>query len=212
MIEPIQGEGGVRVPSADYMRGVRALCDSHGCLLVLDEVQTGVGRTGKLFCYEHYRITPDIMTLAKGIAGGFPMGALVATDEVARAFVPGTHASTFGGNPLACAAAIAVIEEVLSDGFLMTVEAKGKYLRASLKDLAQRRPIIREARGIGLMQAIDLAVPAGEYAIFMLEGGVLVNCTSETVLRFLPPLVVTKAEIDRMIEVLDAVLGRSTGS
>jgi predicted acetylornithine/succinylornithine family transaminase len=208
MVEPIQGESGVRVPPLDYLQRVKALCEERGALLILDEVQTGMGRTGKLFAHEHFRTRPDIMTLAKGVAGGVPMGALLATDDVARAFVPGAHASTFGGNPLACAAGLAVIDEVLSEGFLMAVEEKGAHLRTRLEELAERHSIIRSVRGIGLMQAIELACPGAEAAMIMLQSGVLVNCTADTVLRFIPPLIVSTREIDEMIGVLDSTLAR----
>jgi len=212
LVEPIQGEGGVRMPGPGYFRELRALCEDRGCLLLLDEVQTGMGRTGKLFAHEHFGVTPDVMTLAKGIAGGVPMGALLATDEVANAFVPGTHAATFGGNPLASAAAIAVVEEVLSDGFLQQVQEKGDHLRSRLDELAGRHALIREVRGMGLMQAVDLTIPGAEVAVDMREEGVLVNCTADTVMRFIPPLIVTREEIDEMIGVLDSVLARSGGA
>jgi acetylornithine/N-succinyldiaminopimelate aminotransferase len=212
LLEAIQGEGGVRIPRSDFLPQVRDLCDRSGCLLILDEVQTGMGRTGKLFAHEHSGITPDVMTLAKGLAGGVPIGALLSTDDVARAFVPGTHASTFGGNPLACAAGLAVIGEILSDGFLAGVQEKGAYLRSRLEDLACRHQLIREVRGVGLMQAVDLKQPGAVFAVAMREKGVLVNCTAETVLRFLPPLIVTKEEIDEMTAVLDSVLSEGKGS
>ena len=163
LLECIQGEGGVRMPGSDFLPQVRELCDRRGCLMMLDEVQTGMGRTGKLFAHEHAGITPDVMTLAKGLAGGVPIGALLATDKVAQAFVPGTHASTFGGNPLACAAGLAVIGEILSDGFLASVQEKGTHLRSRLEDLASRHRLIKEVRGVGLMQAIDLKQPGAGF-------------------------------------------------
>jgi predicted acetylornithine/succinylornithine family transaminase len=206
LVEPIQGEGGVRVPPSNYLQNVRRLCNENGSLLMLDEVQTGMGRTGKLFAYEHSDIEPDVMTLAKGIAGGVPMGVLLATDTAAAALVPGTHASTFGGNPLAAAAGVAVVEEIVSDGFLANVEAKGAHLRARLEALAQRHDVIRETRGVGLMQAVDLKVPGADLVTAMRQKGVLVNCTSETVIRFLPPLIVTDDEIDQVADTLDCVL------
>jgi acetylornithine/N-succinyldiaminopimelate aminotransferase len=209
LLEPIQGEGGVIVPPSGFVREVRELCDRTGCLMMLDEVQTGMGRTGKLFAYEHSGISPDVMTLAKGIAGGVPMGALLATDKVAAAFVPGNHASTFGGNPLACAAALAVFGELLADGFLASVAEKGEHLHARLTELAGRHTIIREVRGRGLMQAVDLACPGADLAAAMRDAGVLVNCTAHTVLRFLPPLIVTTEEIDEMVDILDAVLRKA---
>ncbi|MEW6112124.1 MAG: aspartate aminotransferase family protein [Thermodesulfobacteriota bacterium] len=208
LVEPIQGEGGVRIPPRDYLRKVRALCDARGCLLMLDEVQTGTGRTGTLLAHEHFDFAPDVATLAKGLAGGVPIGALLATDKVAQALVPGTHASTFGGNPLASSAAVYVVEEVLSDGFLKSVSGKGAYLGTKLQQLAARYSLVKEVRGIGLMQAIELAVPCTDMVAAMRERGVLVNCTAETVLRFLPPLIVTEAEIDEMIVALEAVLAQ----
>lgn len=206
MVEPIQGEGGVRVPPAEYLESVASLCRSRGCLLILDEVQTGMGRTGRLFAHEHFGFTPDIMTLAKGIAGGVPMGALLATNEVAGSMGRGSHASTFGGNPLAAAAAVFVINEILSAGFLQTVVERGAHLRERLTELAGRHAIIGDVRGIGLMQAVELKIPGTPLANAMRERGILVNCTAETVLRFLPPLIVTDGEIDAMITCLDAVL------
>ncbi len=211
LIEPIQGEGGVRVPPSDFLRNVRSLCDSRGCLMILDEVQTGIGRTGKLFAYEHSGITPDVITLAKGIAGGVPMGAILATDRVAESLGRGTHAATFGGNPLASAAALAVLKIVLSDGFLPEVNRKGLHLRKRLEKLAEQHSLIRDVRGIGLMQAIDLAIPGADLSKDLLAEGVLVNCTADTVLRFLPPLIVSNEEIDEMTERLDYVLRMAAG-
>lgn len=208
MIEPIQGEGGVRMPPTGYLNDVRMLCDDAGCLLILDEIQTGMGRTGRLFAYEHYGIRPDVMTLAKGIAGGVPMGALLAVENVAAALVPGTHATTFGGNPLASAAGIYVLQEITAEGFLHRVETTGDYLRSKLLELSERHAIVSEVRGLGLMQAMDLSIPGAEASLLMREAGVLVNCTSETVLRFLPPLVVTCEEIDELTEKLDSVLAQ----
>jgi len=206
MVEPIQGEGGVIVPPPQYLAQVRALCDLTGALLIFDEVQTGMGRTGKLFAYENFGVAPDVMTLAKGIAGGVPMGALLATNRVADAFSPGSHASTFGGNPLACAASLAVLKEVLSPGFLESVDRKGAYLRKGLENLARTHSIVREVRGLGLMQAIDFTVPAANFSTEMRQAGVLVNCTADTVLRFLPPLTVSEQEIDEMLGALDSVI------
>ena len=211
LLEPIQGEGGVKMPGPDFLHQVRTLCDDKGCLMMLDEVQTGMGRTGKLFAHQHSDIVPDVMTLAKGLAGGVPIGALLATDKVSKAFVPGTHASTFGGNPLACAAGLTVLGEILSDGFLVSVQEKGAHLRSRLEDLADRHNLVREVRGVGLMQAVDLKQPGAALATAMRDKGVLVNCTAETVLRFLPPLIVTKEEIDEMTAILDSVLSEGEG-
>lgn len=211
LVEPIQGEGGVKMPPEGYLKGVRSICDQTGALLMFDEVQTGMGRTGKLFGYENFGITPDVMTLAKGIAGGFPMGALLATDKVASSFVPGNHASTFGGNPLACSAGLMVIKEVLSPGFLEHVVKMGTYLKLKLTELKSRYSVIREIRGLGLIQGIELAVPGGDIVTNMRELGVLINCTSDTVLRFIPPLIVTEPEIDEMTRALNVALQRSGG-
>jgi len=210
MIEPIQGEGGVRIPPADYLPKVRKLCDDKGVLLIFDEVQTGMGRTGRLFAYENFGAEPDIMTLAKGLAGGVPIGALLASNRVAEAFKPGNHASTFGGNPLSSAAGVAVMNEILSHGFLDRVRIMGGYLRSRLEDLAAKHKIIKEVRGLGLMQAIDLKTSGAGLVNIMREAGVLVNCTSETVIRFLPALIVSGAEIDEMIIILDESLAKIT--
>jgi predicted acetylornithine/succinylornithine family transaminase len=208
LVEPIQGEGGVQVAPPDYFAQVRELCDDFGCLLVLDEVQTGIGRTGKFLAHEHFGFDPDIVALAKGIAGGVPMGAILATDETAGAFVPGNHAATFGGNPLACAAGLTVVSEVLSNGFLERVEAAGAHLRQRLEEIAGTHAKVKEARGYGLMQAIELTIPGAPVSEELRKEGVLVNCTADTVLRFIPPLIVTHDEIDEMINVLDTVLTR----
>lgn len=206
MVEPIQGEGGVRVAGADYFRGLRTLCDETGTLLIFDEVQTGTGRTGKLFAYEHLNMHPDVMTLAKGIAGGVPLGAMLAVNDAASALGPGTHAATFGGNPLSCAAGLAVMGEVLTEGFLRRVEETGAYLRIRLEDIVDRFESVKEARGLGLMQAIETTRPCADLSSALRERGILVNCTAETVLRFVPPLIVTKEDIDVMLKALREVL------
>ncbi|MCX5860838.1 MAG: acetylornithine transaminase [Deltaproteobacteria bacterium] len=212
LLEPIQGEGGVCMPPEGFLRKARDLCDATGCLLILDEVQTGMGRTGTFCAHENFGIKPHVMTLAKGLAGGVPMGALLAVNEVASAFVPGTHASTFGGNPLACAAGLAVFKEIMSDGFLARVKAMGTHLRLALEELAAKHRIVREVRGLGLMQAIDLKEPGAELVVALREAGVLMNCTAETVLRFLPPLIITRDEIEEMMGILDSVLSKWTES
>jgi acetylornithine/succinyldiaminopimelate/putrescine aminotransferase len=206
MLEPIQGEGGVRVADGSYFQELRRFCDSTGCLLIFDEVQTGMGRTGKLFAYELFDIEPDIMTLAKGIAGGVPMGAVLAKDSVASAFVPGTHASTFGGNPLSSAAALYVMGQITSPEFLDNVKSKGAYLHNQLNQVRHDFSVVKDVRGFGLMQAIELSMPGAEIVSEMRNLGILVNCTSDTVLRFLPPLIVSEREIDTMIAALRSVL------
>jgi acetylornithine aminotransferase len=206
MLEPIQGEGGINVPTADYLRQVREICDRHGLLLILDEVQTGLGRTGKLFAYEHFGIAPDLMTLAKALAGGAPIGTMLAKEEYAAAFTPGTHGSTFGGNPLMTTAALAAVRTLLEDGLLDQAVATGDYLLTALKTLGKKYTFVTEVRGIGLMIGMGLAIPAGDIVKKGHERGVLLNVTHDTVLRFVPPLVVSKAEIDEMIGILDGIL------
>ena len=207
MLEPIQGEGGVVVPSADYFREVRRLCDENGLLLIFDEVQVGIGRTGKMFAHEHFGVTPDIMTLAKALAGGAPIGCMLAREEIAAAFSPGTHGSTFGGNPLVTAAAVAVLRAIEEEGLLNRCEEMGEYLLGELEALKRRFPaLIIDVRGIGLMIGMEMAVPAGDIVKKGLERGVLLNVAQDKVMRFVPPLVVTKAEVDEMIGILAGIL------
>jgi len=207
MLEPIQGEGGVNIPAPDYLAQVRELCDRHGLLLILDEVQVGMGRTGKLFAHEHFGITPDIMTLAKALAGGAPIGTMLAKDKIAKAFVPGTHGSTFGGNPLVCAAALAAVRTMLEDGILNHAEEMGEYLHVELEALQAKFPkLIKNVRGIGLMIGMGLTIPGSDIVKAGHEKGILLNVTHDTVLRFVPPLIVSKAEVDEMIEILSGIL------
>lgn len=205
MLEPIQGEGGINIPSMEYMQGVRELCDRHQLLLILDEVQVGMGRTGKLFAYEHFGITPDIMTLAKALAGGAPIGTMLARDEVAASFVPGTHGSTFGGNPLVTAAAVATVRAILEEGLLNRAEEMGEYLHGELERLGSRYSFVKEVRGIGLMIGMSLSILGGDIVKKGHEKGVLLNVTHDTVLRFVPPLTVSKQEVNRMIEILESI-------
>ena len=205
MLEPIQGEGGVNMPSHGYFLAVRELCDRHGLLLIFDEVQVGMGRTGKMFAYEHFEVTPDIMTLAKSLSGGAPIGTMLSKDKFAAAFVPGTHGSTFGGNPLVCAAAIATIRTLLEDGLLNRCEEIGEYLTGELEALGRKYPFVKEVRGVGLMIGMALTIPAGEIVKKGHACGVLLNVTHDSVLRFVPPLVVTKQEINTMIAILDGI-------
>jgi predicted acetylornithine/succinylornithine family transaminase len=210
MLEPIQGEGGIRVPSDDYLKGVREICDEYGLLLILDEVQTGIGRTGKLFAYEHYDVKPDIMTLAKGLGGGMPIGAILATDKVASAFQPGSHASTFGGNPLACAAAIATLETVLEDGLILeNCNRMSRYFISKLNNLKESNPeSITDIRGKGLIIGMEINKDGMSIVKACLERGILINCTAGNVLRFTPPLIVEQKDIDRLIDVLEEVIER----
>ena len=212
MLEPIQGEGGVKIASEGYLKAVRELCDKHGILLILDEVQTGMGRTGKLFAYEHYGIFPDIMTLAKGLGGGAPIGAMLATEKVSAAFQPGNHASTFGGNPLVCASAIATIETILEDGIILDhCNRMGQYLREGLHRLKEDHASkIVDIRGKGLLVAMELTRDGMPVVNACLEKGMLINCTAGNVLRFTPPLIIEEKDIDRLMDVLEEVLGKTS--
>ncbi len=207
LLEPVQGEGGVCLPDADYLPGVHRLCAEKHLLLVCDEIQTGLGRTGRLFAYEHFGIQPDVMTLAKALAGGLPMGALLATAEVAGAFVPGTHASTFGGGPVIAAAANTAVT-LLSDAKLLAeVRIKGDYLQKALLKLKAGFPVIRQVRGLGLMWGLELSREGGPLVDACRERGVLVNCTQGNVIRLLPPLIVSTGELNRGLQVLEEALG-----
>jgi predicted acetylornithine/succinylornithine family transaminase len=209
LVEPIQGEGGVHIPSDDYLPALRKLCDEHGLFLILDEVQTGMGRTGKLFAYEHSDTQPDMMTLAKGLGNGFPIGALLAKASVAEAFGPGSHASTFGGNPVACAAATAVLETLLEDNHILeNCQRMGEYLVKQLKELAEDHALVRSVRGKGLLVGMDLTMDGRPIASECLSEGVIINCTADKVLRFIPPLIITQEEIDQLIAVLDRIFQR----
>lgn len=207
MLEPIQGESGIHVPTQEYMQGVQAICRKHGILLILDEVQTGLGRTGKSFCFQNFGLDPDIVSLAKAIANGVPMGAIVAKTEVADCFQPGDHASTFGGTPIATAAGFAACSILLDDDFLAGVRETGEYFRAQLRELGEKHPgMIKEVRGMGLMIGCELAGSSKAAAAELLKQGVLINSIGEHVLRLVPPLVISKAEIDEFIPQLEAAL------
>ena len=207
MLEPIQGESGIHVPTQEYMQGVQAICRKHGILLILDEVQTGLGRTGKSFCFQNFGLEPDIVSLAKAIANGVPMGAIVAKTEVADCFQPGDHASTFGGTPIATAAGFAACSILLDDDFLAGVRETGEYFRAQLRALGETHPgVIKEVRGMGLMIGCELTGSSKAVAAELLKQGVLINSIGEHVLRLVPPLVISKAEIDEFIPQLEAAL------
>jgi len=204
-VEPIQAEGGVNLPPENYLQGLRRLCDRRKLLLIYDEVQVGMGRTGKLFAYEHYGVTPDIMTMAKGLAGGVPIGATLATEEVAKSFTPGTHAATFGGNPLSTAAGLAALRATIEDGILENCQRSSVHFMKRLEGLKKKYPFIKDVRGKGLMVGLELDREGKSVVTDCLKKGFLINCTNETVLRFIPPLIVTREEIDRLVQALDEI-------
>ena len=213
MIEPIQGEGGVRVIPPAFLKGLRALCDKHGLLLIFDEIQTGVGRTGRLFAYEHSGAVPDIMTIAKGIGGGFPMGACLATADAAKGLTVGSHGTTFGGNPLAMAVGNAVLDVVLAPGFVERVARLGLFARQRLAELKDRRPdVIAEIRGEGLMIGLKLKVPPQEFAAAARAHKLLTIPAGDNVVRVLPPLVITEEELAEGVRRLDAACADLEGA
>ncbi|HOJ13831.1 MAG TPA: acetylornithine transaminase [Deltaproteobacteria bacterium] len=207
MLEPIQGEGGIRVPPGGYFEKVRRICDAAGILLVLDEVQTGMGRTGRFFAHQHEGITPDVMTLAKALGNGFPVGAVLARPELADVMTPGSHASTFGGNPLAMAAAHATLSVMLREDIPARAHELGEYLMERLNGLAPSHPSIVEVRGRGLMTGVEFSCDVSFLPAEGLRHGVLLNVIQGRVLRLTPPLVVSREEIDKGVEAIDAILG-----
>lgn len=208
LVEPIQGEGGVVVPDSGYLKGLRELCDRRGLLLIFDEVQVGMGRTGKLFAYEHFGVEPDIMTLAKALGGGLPVGAMLAKAAVAQSFIPGTHASTFGGNPLVCGVGLAVLKTLTQGGVVKNCARMGRLLFGALQGLKKRFPFIREVRGKGLILGMEMERDGNKIVSDCLESGLLLNCTAQKVLRFLPPLTIGKGEIERALSIVEKVLTR----
>jgi len=209
LLEPIQGEGGINMPDIDYLKEVRQLCDEAGVLLILDEIQTGMGRTGTMFAYQQYGIIPDIVTIAKGLGGGVPIGAFIASDKVAAAFHSGDHGSTFGGNPLASAAANAVLAEIEDAALLTNAQQTGTYFLDALLQLKEKYPnIITDVRGKGLMLGAELTIPGRDIVNSCLEYGVIINCTAGNVLRFVPPLIIQPAHVDEMVAVLDKILAK----
>jgi len=208
LVEPIQGEGGVNIPDPSYLKNLKSLCKKNDLLLIFDEVQTGFGRTGKLFAHELFKTKPDIMTLAKALGGGMAIGALAATNRVMKSFVPGTHAATFGGNPLACAAALASLKVLTGKGFLKKASATGDYFMKCLQKLAEQHSIIKEVRGKGMFLALELKKPGGDVVLDCMENGFLINCIQQNILRFLPPLNISRKDIDSLIPVLSKNLFR----
>ena len=206
LLEPIQGEGGVNVPPRGYLPSVRRLCDENNLLLIFDEVQVGCGRTGHLWAHEFEGVTPDIMTLAKALAGGPPIGAMLTTETLSGFLGPGTHGSTFGGNPLVCAAALAAMQVIAEKGFLDHCQAMGRYLMQQLQGLQSKYSVIKEVRGRGLILGMELSINGSDLVRLCMERGLLINCTVGNVLRFVPPLIVTQSDIDEAVDILDDVL------
>ena len=210
MLETIQGEGGVYPPKGDYLKQVRELCNKYRALLILDEIQAGIGRSGKFFAYENYGIKPDIVTLAKGLAGGVPIGAFIVTEEVAHAFKAGDHGTTFGGNPLACAAANVVLDTVPKEDFLNNVVEVGNYFKNKLIELQNKYPAaIVDVRGEGLILGAELSTNNKKTGVEIvnecMQRGAIINCTVGKVLRFIPPLIITKSHVDEVVNILDSV-------
>ncbi len=208
ILEPIQGEGGVVCPGPGYLEGIRKICDNNNVLLIFDEVQVGMGRTGRLFAYENFGVVPDIMTLAKALGNGLPIGAMLAKEKLGSAFGPGSHATTFGGTPLMTSVALAVLKSILGDGVLENCQKMGEYLRGRLNELRKKHECIREVRGLGLINGIELDCEAAPVVKACLEKGILINSAQPRILRFIPPLIAGKEEIDTLADILDEVIGK----
>jgi acetylornithine/N-succinyldiaminopimelate aminotransferase len=212
MLEPIQGEGGVRCPDENYLKMVRQICDETGTLLIFDEIQTGMGRTGKLFAYQHFGIEPDIMTLAKALANGLPIGAMLAKEKIAAAFGIGSHGSTFGGTPVVTAAALEVCRRLVEDNVIENGRVAGMYFKEKLHELQARHPVIEDVRGLGLLLAMQLKIDGRPLVTRCLENGFLINCIQEKILRFIPPLIISTGEIDELVKCLDRILTQAESS
>jgi predicted acetylornithine/succinylornithine family transaminase len=208
LVEPIQGEGGVNCPTEGYLKALREICNEKGLLLIFDEVQVGMGRTGKLFAYEHEGVEPDMLTLAKSLAGGVPIGALLIKKGIADSFKPGDHASTFGGNPLATAAGVAALTTILEEGMLENCRNVGEYFLSHLEKVKGKFSFVKDVRGRGLILGMELKIDGSSIVKEMMQRGILINCTMGNVLRFLPPLIVTKEEVDRVIAAVEEVFER----
>lgn len=207
MLEPIQGESGVRPCEPEYLRAVRELCDERGVLLIFDEIQTGLGRTGRMFAFEHFGVRPDIMTLAKALGGGIPIGALLATEQVAGAFEPGVHATTFGGNPFACRVALAVLDVIIGEDLPAAAARAGTRLREGMQTIGREPGVVSEVRGYGLMLGVQLeGIAAPKVMAACQERGLLINAIGDSVLRLLPPLNVTDAEVDEAVDIIGQAL------
>jgi acetylornithine aminotransferase len=212
MLEPIQGEGGVRCPDENYLKAVRQICDDTGILMIFDEIQTGMGRSGSLFAYQHFGIEPDIMTLAKALANGLPIGAMLAKEQVAAAFGPGSHASTFGGTPIVTAAALEVCKILIEDKIIENGKKIGLFFKDKLNALKDKHAIVEDVRGLGLLLGMKLKIDGGPVVAKCMEKGILINCIQDNILRFIPPLIISKEEIDELIECLDTILTEAGSS
>ena len=206
MLELIQGEGGINLADLDYVNRIRKICDERDFILIFDEVQTGMGRTGKMFCFEHYGVKPDVMTLAKSLGGGIPIGAMAASTRFQDVLKPGMHASTFGGSPIACSAGLAVFEAIKGEGLLSNTQEMGMYLLEGLKGLKEKHPVIKEIRGKGLMIGMELTLEGKDIVEGCLRERLLINCAHGNVLRLMPGMIVTKKQIDRAVGILDKVM------
>ncbi len=210
MLEPVQGEGGVRCPSPDYLEAVRKICDDTGTLLVFDEIQTGMGRTGKLFAYEHFGMVPDVMTLAKALGNGLPIGAMLAREEIASAFSPGAHATTFGGTPIVTSAALAVVKTMEAEKIVAHAAQMGSYFTKKLQSLQEKHTLIEDVRGYGLLIGMELKIKGDAVVKACLAKGFLINCIQASILRFAPPLIVQTTDIDALVDCLDGALKEAT--
>jgi predicted acetylornithine/succinylornithine family transaminase len=208
MLEPVQCEGGINIPSIEYMKALRALCDEKDMLLIFDEVQTGMGRAGRMFAHQCFGVEPDVMTLAKSLGGGLPIGAVVARGKFADVLTPGTHASTFGGSPIVCAAGLAVFEAIRKEKLLGNTVKMAKHLRKKLESLKSKHPFISEVRNVGLICGVELSVKGDDIYKECMKEGLLINCTQNTILRIMPPMTVTEKEIDKAVTILDKVFAR----
>ena len=208
MLEPIQCEGGINIADKEYIKNLRAICDERDLVMIFDEVQTGMGRTGSIFAYQNYDIVPDVMTLAKSLGGGLPIGACVAGGKFQDVLTPGTHASTFGGSPIVCAAALAVFDAIKKEGLIKNTRDKGAYMKKKLLALKKKYNFIKEVRAMALVIGVELSIKGDDIYKRCLEEGLLINCTQDTILRIMPPLNVTKGEIDRAISILDKVFSK----
>jgi len=206
MLEPIQVEGGINIPDDDYLPGVRKLCNKYNLLLIYDEVQTAMGRTGKMFGYETFGVEPDIMTMAKALGGGVPIGCMATKDHIAESLTPGSHASTFGGNPLVCSASLASINTIIDEKLAENAQKIGDYLKQKLTTLKAKFPIIKDVRGRGLIIGVELEIEGKEIVNKALEYGLILNCIGTNVLRFVPPLIINESHVDEAISILEKVL------